>query len=246
MEKIRKLAERWNCPVLIEADGSRQRPLKAPADHEPVIPGFVDTVVVMAGLAGLGMPLDAEWVHRPERFSELSGLGLGIPVSGSALGEVLTHPAGGLKGIPNNARRVVMLNQADSIALQSHARGMVDGLLAGFHAVGIASLKQGEVFAMHERIAGVVLAAGGSKRLGQPKQLLNWHGKPFVKHVTDMALEAGLSPVFVVTGAFKDEVGEAVDGEGVLAHNPQWEEGQSTSVQRGLEEIPKETGGSRF
>ena len=63
---LREVCRAHNLPLLIEADGSRQRPLKAPADMEPAIPEFIKTVVVVAGLPGLGKPLTEEFVHRPQ------------------------------------------------------------------------------------------------------------------------------------------------------------------------------------
>lgn len=53
--------------VVVEADGSRERPLKAPADHEPVIPPCATDVIHVVGLSALGKPLHSDWVHRPER-----------------------------------------------------------------------------------------------------------------------------------------------------------------------------------
>ena len=58
LEKLLKLADSWKCPLIIEADGARKLPLKAPADHEPPIPYFVDTVITVIGLSGLGKPLN--------------------------------------------------------------------------------------------------------------------------------------------------------------------------------------------
>jgi probable selenium-dependent hydroxylase accessory protein YqeC len=57
LEEVRKLAEEKELPLLIEADGSANRPLKAPASHEPVVPEFADHVIVVAGLMGLGKPI---------------------------------------------------------------------------------------------------------------------------------------------------------------------------------------------
>src|SRR5512133_3954193 len=114
LEALFDLAERLQFPVLVEADGSRQKPLKAPAAHEPAIPDWVDHVVVVAGLSGLGHPLDAETVHRPERFAALSELQPGTPVTEDGLARLLLHPSGGLKNIPEGARRILLLNQADT------------------------------------------------------------------------------------------------------------------------------------
>ena len=58
--------------VLVEADGSRRRPLKAHALHEPVIPPCTRQVICVVGLSGLHRPV-SEVVHRPELFCPLAG-----------------------------------------------------------------------------------------------------------------------------------------------------------------------------
>lgn len=58
--------------VLVEADGSRRRPLKAHAHHEPVIPPCTRQVICVVGLSGLHRPV-SEVVHRPELFCPLVG-----------------------------------------------------------------------------------------------------------------------------------------------------------------------------
>jgi molybdenum cofactor cytidylyltransferase len=252
-----QLAERRGVYLLLEADGSRMRPVKAPANHEPAIPEWVQTVVVVAGMKALGKPLTDAWVHRPQLFAGLSGLTEGEPITPSALVQVLSHPAGGLKSIPATARRVVLLNQADTPELQSQANGMAERLLASFHSVLVASLAppvgnlaipEGKgVFSVREPVAGIVLAAGGSRRLGQPKQVLQWRGSPLVRHVVGAALGAGLQPVLVVTGHAALAVKQALAGLPVIfIHNPDWADGQSTSVIAGIRELPPETGAAVF
>ena len=71
--------------VVIEADGSRERPLKAPAEHEPVIPPCATHVVSVVGLTALGKPLHADWVHRPERVAQLTGLRPGDLITAEAV-----------------------------------------------------------------------------------------------------------------------------------------------------------------
>jgi molybdenum cofactor cytidylyltransferase len=222
-------------PLVIEADGSRQKSLKAPGEHEPAIPEFAGAVVVVAGLNGLGKALDEETVHRPEIFGRLSGLRPGEPVTPAALVRVLTHPAGGLKNIPPDARRVALLNQADTPELQAQADSLAKSLLPAYASVIIANLNEGKIHAIREPMAGIVLAAGGSLRFGQPKQLLDWRGEPFVRAVAKTALEAGLSPVVVVTGANAEKVGAAVQGLPVqIAHNEEWHSGQASSIRAAL------------
>lgn len=232
---LREVCVSNNLPMLIEADGSRQRPLKAPADHEPVIPEFIETVVLVAGLTGLGKPLTEEFVHRPEIFAHLSGLKMGENITLEALSRVLIHPADGLRNLPLQARRIVLLNQADTPELQAQGKTLAEKLLPAFHSVIIASLKQSQIQGVYEPIAGIILAGGGSSRFGQSKLLLDWHGKPFVRAVAETALAAGLSTVVVVTGANAAQVETVVNDLPVLiVRNEDWQSGQSSSIRAGL------------
>ena len=123
---LRQYCDVNSIPLLIEADGSRQKPLKAWSANEPPIPSFVDHVVQLVGLTGLQQSLDDKHIHRPEIFSDLSGLNIGDRVTTETLIRVLKHPQGGLKNIPAQARRTVLLNQADTQELQAIAQQIVD------------------------------------------------------------------------------------------------------------------------
>ena len=225
-------------PLLIEADGSREKPLKAWAEHEPPIPAFVDLVVQVVGLSGLGKPLNNEYVHRAEIFSRMSGLNPGAIISMEALAKVLTLPKSGLKNIPLQARKAVLLNQADTPELQSVARGLSPLLRTSYDSVVIASLKEKKIFAVNEPIAGIVLAGGESTRYGQPKQLLDWKGEPFVRAVAKVAKQSGLSPVIVITGANAEQIKSAVNDVDVLVIlNEQWKTGQASSIRAGVEAL---------
>jgi molybdenum cofactor cytidylyltransferase len=248
-----RLADDLSAPLLVEADGSRQHPVKAPAAHEPAIPAFVDSVVVVAGLSALGEPLSEQLVHRPEEFSRLSGLSPGEVIDPAGLARLLVHPQGGLKGIPPGARRILLLNQADTDLLQSQAHAMLlqrpekPSLFPAYHAVLVASLIRGEIYAVHEPVAGILLAAGGASRYGLPKQLLSYQGVPLVRRVAEVALASGVSPLIVVSGAYTPEIRLALQGlDVVLVHNLDWQEGQSTSVKLGIQRLPREAGSVIF
>ncbi len=227
-----------NITLLIEADGSRQKPLKAPNEHEPVIPEFTDVVIVLAGLSGLGKTLVEENVHRPQLFSTLSRLSFNDTITPDAVVRILNHPNGGLKNIPPHARRIVFLNQANTPELQSVGGKMSETLLEHFDSVTVGSLRHSH-FQTFERTAGVILAAGASTRFGQPKQLLDWHGGPFVRVVAQTALKAGLSPVVVVTGANADEVEAKIKDLPVrIVRNEHWQSGQASSIRVGIQALP--------
>ena len=236
-------------PLLIEADGSRQKPLKAWAEHEPPIPPFVGLVVQVVGLTGLGKPLTEEYVHRAEIFSKASGIKIGEMITPESVVRVLTNAASGRRNIPVRARSVVLLNQADTPERQALARGLSRSLLAIYDSAIIASLEQGEIYAVDEPIAGIVLAAGEAARFGQLKQLLDWKGEPFVRAVAKTALKAGLSPVIVVTGAHAEKVELSLRDLTVTSiRNERWKTGQASSIQAGINVLttsPK-TGGAIF
>ena len=240
LEWLHQFSDDHGIPLLIEADGSRQKPIKAWADHEPAIPGFVDRVVQVVGLSALGKTLSNETVHRAELYSEISGLSHGETIHADSMTRALLHPNGGLKNIPDNAHKVVLLNQADSAELQAAAHRMVQPLLSGYDSILISSLLHEQIHAVHEPIAGIVLAAGESSRYGKAKQLLDWRGEPFVRAVTRTAKAAGLFPVVVVSGAHADEIESAVMDLGAeVANNSHWQSGQGSSIHTGLIQLQK-------
>ena len=244
LEGIYKHCRTHGYSLLIEADGARQRPLKAPAAYEPVIPHWVDQVVVMAGLGGLGKPLDSDSVHRPEIFARLAGLKLGEEICVTHMAQVLISPSGGLKGIPEGVSRILFLNQAEGEIRTAQGARLASILDDVFDRVLIGSLQQphneGPISSTNSRTAGIILAAGGSERLGQPKQLLAWRGVPFVRQVVQTALFAGLDPLIVVTGSDRVAVEGALSDLPVkCVHNPDWVTGQSSSMRVGLDSLPK-------
>ena len=223
-----------NTPLLIEADGSKQKPLKAPNQHEPPIPDFVDMVIYTAGLSAIGKPLTEENVHRPEIFSNLVNLNVNEPILPEHIVAYLSHPQGGQKNIPHNARKILLLNQADTDELQSIGGKMAKELIGHFDSVIVGSLKQ-QTFRTFEHTAAIILAAGDSTRYGSPKQLLDWKGKPFIRHIVETAAQAGLWPLVVVTGAHTADIRYALNGlQTDIVYNPDYRKGQSTSIKAGI------------
>jgi molybdenum cofactor cytidylyltransferase len=90
-------------------------------------------------------------------------------------------------------------------------------------------------------VSGVILAAGASSRLGQPKQLLDLAGEPLLRHTVRHALASNLDQVVLVLGARAAEIDDAVGYHGQrIVVNPIHNEGQSTSLKLGLESIDPE------
>jgi molybdenum cofactor cytidylyltransferase len=89
--------------------------------------------------------------------------------------------------------------------------------------------------AIDQFVSGVLLAAGSSRRMGRPKQLLDWGGSPLVRVAAEQALAAGLQELIVVTGAAHAEIAAALAGLPLrLVYNPEHAQGQSTSLRAGI------------
>jgi molybdenum cofactor cytidylyltransferase len=92
------------------------------------------------------------------------------------------------------------------------------------------------------RVVGIVLAAGRSTRLGQPKQLLPLAGAPLLTHVLRHAAAAKLAEVLLVLGHEADRIAAAVGDWGQrVVINPDYVAGQATSVRAGVAALPPET-----
>ncbi|MFD3521175.1 NTP transferase domain-containing protein [Streptomyces sp. NPDC058653] len=85
-------------------------------------------------------------------------------------------------------------------------------------------------------VAGLLLAAGGGRRLGgRPKALLPYRGRPLVEHAVRSLREGGCERVYVVLGAAADEVRARAELPGcVLVDNPEWAGGMGSSLRAGL------------
>jgi len=239
--------------ILNEADGSRMRPFKAPAEHEPVIPNSTSVVVPVMGLDVLEMPLADDTVHRAARVSQISGLPLGAPITADTVAAVITHPQGGLKAVPANARVVPLLNKAETGPEIAGAQTIASKLLKNkkIDSVVLASVQNAQipVVEVHRRTAAVVLAAGGSRRFGSPKQLAKWGNVTLIEQAVDTALASQARPVVVVLGAKAEACRAALGNRNrsvKIVTNHAWADGQSTSLKLGLAALPPNIGSAVF
>ncbi|KOU59357.1 4-diphosphocytidyl-2C-methyl-D-erythritol synthase [Streptomyces sp. MMG1533] len=90
-----------------------------------------------------------------------------------------------------------------------------------------------------QQVAGLLLAAGGGRRLGgRPKALLEHRGRPLVEHAVGVLRAAGCTRVHVVLGAGAAAVRERAElGDCVLVENPDWADGMGSSLRAGLDSL---------
>jgi len=91
----------------------------------------------------------------------------------------------------------------------------------------------------------VILAAGASSRLGQPKQLVEIDGQPLVRRQVEIALTIQPARVVVVTGGQASDVEQAIAGMGVdCCFNQHWEKGMGNSLAAGIRAMPERVRGA--
>jgi len=84
----------------------------------------------------------------------------------------------------------------------------------------------------------IILAAGSSFRMGEPKQLMKYKNKTFLQHIIGEAKNAGLDPVICVTGYQSELITKSVIGMDVsIVYNPQWTEGMGTGISTGIKQV---------
>ncbi len=101
--------------ILVEADGSRMLPIKAPGMHEPAVPDLTTLLAPVVGLSAVGRRIEAGQVHRPERIRALLGLAAGTAdrLTPRMLADLMVHELGGAKNRPLGARLLPLFNQAE-------------------------------------------------------------------------------------------------------------------------------------
>ncbi len=227
--------------VLVEADGARGSIIKAPADHEPVIPPETTMVVPIIRMDAIGIKVNDKRVHRPEQISRLLGVESETILTIHHLASLVTHASGGMKDIPKDAGVRVLINGVDTPAMHAGAQSLAPLLLEEnqIRSVLAGSVRlQDPIGEIWSRTGVVVLAAGESKRFGGSKLLQSWRGKSILRYGIERVLESEFAPVVVVLGAYADDLRKEIDNLPIeVVFNPAWSEGQSRSLQIGLRSI---------
>ncbi|MBK7893609.1 MAG: putative selenium-dependent hydroxylase accessory protein YqeC [Anaerolineaceae bacterium] len=220
--------------VLIEADGSRMRPIKAPAAHEPVIPPETTLVVPVVGIDALDGRF-SQITHRPELAEELLQHSvISEQLSVENVAQLMAHPQGGLKGVPDGARVVPFINKVETAVQLTAARQIARQLLHTPRIerviIGAAKTEQ-PVREVHQRVATVILAAGEGKRMGaQTKQLLPWGSTTVLGQTIANVQQTAVHHHLVITGHQAEKVRQIAAAAGAeTLHNPDFATGEMIS-----------------
>lgn len=247
-EIVSRLLDGMNADaLLIEADGSRRLPFKAPLPHEPVIPADTTLVVPMAGLNAIGEALDESTVYNLDPIIERYGFPYGMPIQPAWIAQVLRDDNLGLKDVPSGARVVVLLNRANAKTLErARARRTAQIILQkpGVEAVAIGAVKRKEdpIFEVQRRVGAIVLAAGLSQRMGTSKVLLPWGKRTVIESIIQTLVPFRLHDLVVVTGHKSEEVSQVLRKlPARTVFNPAFAVGEMlSSLKAGFRALPRD------
>lgn len=231
--------------MLVEADSARGLPLKAPFDDEPLIPPETSLVVPITSVSVLGQELDEEHVYNAQAIIDRYGFGEGQRIKSPWVAQVLRDEELGLARVPENTRVVALLNQVTAHGYERARARLIARLILRskrVHSVAIGSVRGANpIFEVQRPVGAVILAAGLSRRMGQPKVLLPWTNKnTILEQIITQLILARVDYITVVTGNRAGEVHSLAVKRGVEAvHNPDYETGEMlSSLKVGLASMP--------
>lgn len=131
--------------ILVEADGSKGRPLKGHLAHEPVIPAITTRLVIMIGADAIGKRLDSEYVHRSEVVAELTGQKPGTVITPEIIARLITHPRGIMRTSPADAQKTVIINKIDCLG------SMDDAYQTAHRLIKYSDIKRVLLCSMHSK-----------------------------------------------------------------------------------------------
>jgi probable selenium-dependent hydroxylase accessory protein YqeC len=131
--------------LLVEADGSRRRPLKMPADRDPVIPRSAAAVVGLMGASGFGEPITEDTCFNHEAALRLLGKGSGT-FDAESLARIALNAEGLRKGVLPGMGFHVVINQADIASSAAVARGALAAIRAGGADATLLSWREERVY----------------------------------------------------------------------------------------------------
>ncbi len=245
--------------LLIEADGARQKSFKIPMAHEPVVPECVTKLCIVVGLDALGKTINEENFYNIEGMLEL-GAKSGDELTTELLRNLLFHPKGYLRFKSETRQIFLILNKYDKLSdiNVTSIQELTDEL---FHnditKILITSTTGSPIVTSiqdnsNQKISGVILAAGKGHRFDGVKQCAEVvAGKSLINQVTMQALASDLDKIVLVLGYKKDDVMKTLTSlepneKLTIIENPNYEQGMSTSLKAGLENLIESTDAVMF
>lgn len=255
IDDLKKLDD---CFILVEADGSKGKPIKGFAAHEPVIPSGSDLIIPLAGFDTLGRAHACETVHRLPELLAITGAKEGEMIRESHIASYFDHAVRqGLAQAPG-AEIIPALNKSDLLSNPALAAWKISLLLQGAAKIKqlIAVRAAGEmpvkaVFPFSGagpeiKLTAVLLAAGEATRMGKDKLALQCGGKTILEQTLNNVKAGGIEDIIVVIQPGSQWPGR-ISLPGVrFTENHDYLTGQASSIKSALKELKSNTQAAMF
>lgn len=115
--------------ILVEADGSKRKPIKSPAEHEPVIPLNTNKTIGVIGIDSIGKKINDENVHRAKQFCEVVNCELREEIDEEKIYKLIKNHKGLFKDCPPKSKKYVLINKIYNIELEKKALKVIEMII---------------------------------------------------------------------------------------------------------------------
>ena len=228
--------------IIVEADGSKRKPIKAPASHEPVIPSLTTKTIGIIGMDAVGQKIYEGNVHRASLFSQVTNSKLGDCIDENSIYNLIVSPEGIFKNSPLESQKYIILNKSETKSRNLVSQKVKSKLIT--NKINIEKIIIGSM-GKEIKVTGVIMASGFSRRMKTDKLLLKLGDKMVLEKVIESCVKSSLDDIIVIYR--KEEVKNIANQYNLKAIlNENAIEGQSASIKLGVENIDKDTKGIMF
>lgn len=235
--------------ILVEADGSKRKPIKAPAYYEPVIPRLSTKVVGVIGLDSLYKKIDNKHVHRPEIFCNITNSNMDDIITEEIVLRLITDEKGLFKNNGIVFKKYLFLNKAENKERRKSGfiiKDMIESSNFKIEKIIITSMINKKSYHnVKVNITGIILASGFSRRMGKQKLLLEIEETPIVEKVIKSVKASQIDDVILV---YRDARIKSIASEHDIKalYNKKAHRGQSEAIKLGVSNSSKDTDGYMF
>lgn len=227
--------------IIIEADGSKRKSIKAPASHEPVIPSLTTKMVGLIGMDCVNKKIYEQNVHRTDIFCGVTNSKIGDIINKDVIYNLIIAKEGIFKSTPVNSEKYLILNKVETKEREKVADKIKAKVSLNNIDINIISGSMGR----EAKVTGIVMASGFSRRMKTDKLLLKLGDKTVLERVIDACVDSKLDEIIVVYR--KDEIKGIANSYSLkVALNENAIEGQSESIEAGINNIDSDTDGIMF
>lgn len=235
--------------ILVESDGSKRKPIKAPASHEPVLPNLCTKVVGLIGLDSIGKKIDSEFVHRPEIFTKITNSNIGDYITEDIVFKIVSNENGLFKDSSMNTKKYLILNKCDNDSNKKSGliiKDLINKSDFKTNKIIIASMINKKKYEHKEtNITAIILASGFSNRMGKQKLLLEIENIPIIERVIKAIKNSKVDEIIMI---YRDDKIKDICSKYDIKtfYNDNAIKGQSEAIKLGVKNSSKETDAYMF